>query len=253
MEALAGLATLLFIAVGAGVGLRLVLLASKTRALPEALLGSGLFLIVGVGYGLLIAAGAVPNIARTLAALAVVVMALGWFCTWEFTRRVFRAGSPLAAGVTALGMLALAVGALSQVQLYLNASSPIGELERSWAWQAIRVSALACYLWSAAEALRYCAMLRRRTALGLADPVVANRFLLWAGVMIFSFLSLGGPAVSTWLGGAAYTDPGMQLWIAANGFLCTVSLYLAFLPPAAYRRWLEQGQPAPASAVASAG
>ena len=34
-------------------------------------------------------------------------------------------------------------------------------------------------LWGAAESLRYFSMMRRRAKLGLADPLVTNRFLLW--------------------------------------------------------------------------
>ena len=36
------------------------------------------------------------------------------------------------------------------------------------------------FAWGGFEALRYFFLLRRRQALGLADPVVTNRFLLWA-------------------------------------------------------------------------
>src|SRR5262249_16178730 len=45
-----------------------------------------------------------------------------------------------------------------------------------WINFAARVSGV---VWMSVESFRYGAMLRRRLRLGLADPLVANRFLLW--------------------------------------------------------------------------
>ena len=36
------------------------------------------------------------------------------------------------------------------------------------------------YVWTAFEGFRYYGMMKKRMALGLADAVVTNRFLLWA-------------------------------------------------------------------------
>jgi hypothetical protein len=45
---------------------------------------------------------------------------------------------------------------------------------------AIVVTLALVFAWTAAQSLAYHAMLRGRVALGIADPVVANRVLLWA-------------------------------------------------------------------------
>jgi hypothetical protein len=98
--------------------------------------------------------------------------------------------------------------------------------------------AMASYLWTSAEAFRYAALLRRRAAVGLGDPVVANRFLLWGCVGVFSSLSLL-PSIVRQLQGSATIEPLTQLLAAVAGLACSISLYLAFLPPKAYVAWLR--------------
>lgn len=70
-----------------------------------------------------------------------------------------------------------------------------------------------CLLWGAIESLRYYTMMRRREQIGLADHLVTNRFLLWG-------LGIGAAGVGSLI------SVGVVMWIA-------------FLPPAAYRRWIE--------------
>jgi hypothetical protein len=103
-------------------------------------------------------------------------------------------------------------------------------------------SASAGFLWSAVEAFRYHAMLRRRLALGLADAVVTNRVLLWG--------LTGGSAAAALvtitllrLLDVTYSAPIALFTAAVCGLVASSSLYLAFLPPAAYLRWLERGVP----------
>ena len=95
------------------------------------------------------------------------------------------------------------------------------------------------YVWTAIESFRYRAMLRRRVALGLAEPGLANRFLLWGLAGVFASAGIG---ISTWiaLSGVDPTGhPVSMLAIGTAGFVTSLALYLAFVPPAAYRRWIE--------------
>ena len=49
-------------------------------------------------------------------------------------------------------------------------------------WRSVlSVAFLATFAWTSSEALRYYGLMRRRFALGLADAVVVNRFLIWGG------------------------------------------------------------------------
>jgi hypothetical protein len=98
---------------------------------------------------------------------------------------------------------------------------------------------LATFFWASLESLVYWRLMRRRLALGLADPLVTNRFALWG-------MGLGAGAAGTtiaFLGnlfGARYGGSGLvfEALIAATGLVGAATLFLAFLPPARYQRWL---------------
>ena len=75
--------------------------------------------------------------------------------------------------------------------------------------------------------------------LGLADPLVANRFALWslalsAGACAMTIAFLGNVvnvAANGW-------HPAHEVLVAACGIAASVALVLAFLPPDRYRRFV---------------
>jgi hypothetical protein len=92
------------------------------------------------------------------------------------------------------------------------------------------------------ESYRYYALMRRRLAIGLVEPLVANRFLLWGtgalGTALATwtasipFLLMGRPEVAVaWM-------PAIQVTTACFGVVTVAIYYLTFFPPAAYRRWV---------------
>ncbi len=92
--------------------------------------------------------------------------------------------------------------------------------------------------WAASESLRYYGLMKRREALALAEPLVTNRFLLWgigalagATATVFSgtMIALGAAADSQLL-------IGLRLTTALCGATSAIAIWLAFFPPAAYRR-----------------
>ena len=88
---------------------------------------------------------------------------------------VYRSASRVAAVAT--GLLALAVGAQLLAQPMLGSFlAAARNVPLSSARNIIQVIALG---WGASEAFAYWARLRKRERLGLADPVLANRFLMW--------------------------------------------------------------------------
>jgi hypothetical protein len=108
--------------------------------------------------------------------------------------------------------------------------------------EAVRLGGL---LWGCVEALTYYSAMRRRLALGLANSVVTNRFLLWGIAM-----GAGGIASAT---GVFMTLSGMvspESWpYLVLGIFATVSpvaQWLAFFPPRRYCEWV-QGPAAEAS------
>lgn len=153
------------------------------------------------------------------------------FCLVLFTRVAFRpgsrAGGALAAGL-GLAMLAGFVG-----------SGTLGDWggfrnDNAWIWLE-NAAQLAAYVWASAEAAAYYAKLRRRRRLGLADPLVVNRILLWAvygGAFAVSHVAWMG--VVAWSEDLTALDP-LLVALSVGGQL---ALWLAFAPPLPYRRWL---------------
>jgi hypothetical protein len=98
---------------------------------------------------------------------------------------------------------------------------------------------------------RYARLMRRRVGLALADPLVANRFVLWsvwtgalsfAGLVLFAvrsrafWLQLNGidPRIAM---PAAVPLTAIVAGLAAVS--AGVAVWLAFFPPESYRRWLR--------------
>src|SRR5262249_36825653 len=104
----------------------------------------------------------------------------GALCLLLFTARVFREHDRRAwAFVGAMGAL-LAVHTIGYARDLAAGMSPRTLLAQLLYWGAWSL-ALTGIAWGQTgfESLRYYALLRKRVALGLADPAVANRVLLW--------------------------------------------------------------------------
>jgi hypothetical protein len=129
MQAVAGLAISTLIIASLVVSVRLMVLHRRTGELPELLLGLMLFLSVGMGYPLMIAA---PHLEGSV--LRVVIALFGE-----------RPNMPGEVNVFGLGRISFVI---------------------------------VTYAWTAWESLHQRAMMARRLRLGMADPVVCNRFLL---------------------------------------------------------------------------
>jgi hypothetical protein len=91
--------------------------------------------------------------------------------------------------------------------------------------------------WGAMESARYYSLLRRRMRLGLADPVVARRMLLW-GVSGLAMMVFSATVVS-----AIFVQhvhplevPGSVLLITVASLTASASMWCAFFPPAAFSR-----------------
>jgi hypothetical protein len=239
--ALAGVSTLLLIAVGWVIGLRLLWIARRTRGLPELTLGTGIFLIGGLGYPLAIATNALGPTHPALAAFCLVSSAtlchVGLTAHCVFTWKVFRQEASWARLLTGLSGLTVAIGFAGNLRLALAASPTTMSDAQPWTLFLVTLGVLT-FAWSGLEALAYHAKLQRRLALGLGDPVVANRFLLWGAA---SMASAFGSAVNLFY---AFTSPLSVLdpGALAISSLCSLGsaavMTLTFMPPAGYLRFV---------------
>lgn len=225
-----------FLAVSLAVGTRLLLLARRTRKLPELAMGLN-FLVAGfIGYALLVAAESLHLFPERLAGygsfFGVAAISLGGVFVCLFTQRVFHARSrvALAALVSISGWFALA----SYGGWVLNVEK---EQQGFGVWLGhwgSNVGMFAVYAWSTTESLRYYALMRRRVRIGIGDPLVANRFLLW-GIGTLTTLLVTLLYIGTQLFGH-YELPASLLGVSSTLVLVSaIAEWLAFLPPRSYR------------------
>jgi len=239
MQVLSGLATLAFVVVGATVGIRLLWLARRTREVPELSVGLALLLIGGIGYPVAVAAGT-PGLvpAETgvrLMVYSTFVIDAGFIAIVVFTWSVFRRNATWGRALATLLCLAYAAHAAGIAFASPEMVSPKDLMNReSHLTLGGQLLNSIVFGWSAIEAYRYWWMLRKRTAIGLGDPVTTNRFLLWA---ISSTGSIVTNAISWWIvvqGIDFFEHAGVQAAIGIVSVVSCTSQYLAFLPPKAY-------------------
>jgi hypothetical protein len=207
----------------------LLWLAKRTRQLPELTMGGSLLLSGGFGgtLSMLAQAGSAQGTAG-FAAASTFLMAVGSALLTLFTWRVFRRSERWAKALFAVTLSMLVVG---QIGRSLIAGADFRN-PGFFDWLGL-VARLVAYAWASGEALHEYLAARRRCAIGLTDPLVANRLLLW-GVGL-------GAVLLIWINTAVAMAQGTMhdprwLLIATLGFICAGSLWLAFFPPAPYRR-----------------
>jgi hypothetical protein len=227
---------LLQIAACALVGARLLALARRTRELPELAFGSG-FLLLGVFGQPLAVLGRSPlagsaELAGALLGVGLAAQSLGCLCLAAGTWRVFRPDSRWA-GAAVAG--SAAVFAVSLVGHGLTVGFAGGADRGAFYWAGLLARG-GSFAWCAVEALLYHRRMRRRLRLGLGDPVVANRFLLWAiasSGLVVAFLAFLAAKLA---GVNAATSPPFLATSFAVALVCSVAMSLAFFAPQAWTR-----------------
>jgi hypothetical protein len=246
---LAGIVQAVYLCAAFSIGIDLLRRARRERRLPELLLGLHLLLSMGVGY-LLVSAGVAAgqlseepprHVMAPLLAAGYAATIVGLMATLVFTHRVFRPGQRLglvfviAASVVMWGGW-LAYGA--------SGGFSRGTFEGGAAWLLLG-GMIAANGWVAFEPLHHYLQLRRRVRVGLADPVVTDRFLLWGlGSLARPIMILLGPVAEYGLshtsGAFLSAVPPTALGLASIlGLGTSVAFWLAFVPTAPYRRWVE--------------
>ena len=229
-----------FVGVSCIVGIRLLLLARRTRRFEELSLGLTLFCVGALSYPLLIASPFVrprsPEVCHALIVGGVVTGALGTGALFFFVWQTFR---PTAAWAGAVFGAAACSLTLAAVAVILSPVAP-PDAPRALMLPIFCGSmgpALLGFGWSAFESFRYHALLRKRVVIGLAEPEIAHRFLLWGcaatAAMLCSAISIANRALVE-----RGVHPAALLSTSALGLVAAIALWLTFFPPHVYRRLL---------------
>lgn len=247
MLALLGISTLASLVASSVLGVRLLRMASRTRQVPEFLMGAALlgagffgyvFMLVGTGAGDALA----PEVAHRVFLIGYAAISGGVILTYLFVWRVFEPTSVTArifvgivcpiVAVTGLPFALPAVDGSREAQAGLP-------LMIFWLGHSVRIGS---GLWGFLEAGRYYTILRRRLRLGLADPVVTNRIALWALSSLGGMIIFASTAISNASGSSMkeVMSPGQILLISSVAFAVSACQWLAFLPPRRYRAWVSR-------------
>jgi len=218
------------------IGLRLLALALRTRELPELLIGSSMLCLAGLGYPLsAVAREAVglPHAVRTaIGAAAGLLGAAGLWANTAFTFVLFRRHAFAAS--TAVWVVALFCVGLLAIQTRTG-DWALGA--RFWGWLSFGVTL--SYGWCFLECGHYYRLLQRRLRIGLADPVVTDRFALYAAATGMAVATNTIGQLYWWRGVEMLTDELGALLLVVLGSGSTVLMCLAFIPPRAYLDWVR--------------
>jgi len=244
MQAVAGICLLLFVVVSTLVGVRVLIVAQRSKGRPELLMGTGMVLIGGVGYPSTILAGfggTVGELNVALYAFGCAMTQIGITLIYAFTQQVFRPGEAWARALVAFGGTTLLVSWIGATRslLLADAAETSFLVARGWLGVAM-VGYTICFLWTAIEGFVHHGMAVKRMALGLADPVTTNRFLLWGA---FGLMATGinvASATGNWLGVDPSRAPLVLVPMGVLGGGASVAMAFAFFPPAWYLGWLRR-------------
>lgn len=236
MELLSLVAVSTYCGVSLFMAVRLLMLWSRTRERPElmialAFLSGGMIGYPGAVAGRMLAAAGRASAGEAAHVIGQIGMALGAFFLLLSWRQIFHARHR--------GSLFFVVGwsvyMLVSLGLVVLESEPnAAKLLASPLNWSLMVANGGCYVAVGWSSHRYGRMIERRCAIGLGDPVVANRMALWAlsnFAIVLSYANALVNGVLIRLGVGSFYHP-----VVVTGLGMTSALFvaLAFFPPRAY-------------------
>jgi hypothetical protein len=214
------------------VGVRLLLLARRTRELPELAMGLGLLLMGGLSYPINVVARVSVELPEgnrvALMVFSQLLMWIGCVAIGVFNWKVFRPQARWPAWLVAGFTLALIGFFLAQCLgqgLFAFIDGQGGVYRFAITAQGIP------YLWAFAESFLYHRKLRKRLELGLADPVVTRRVGFWALTTGASTAINQCMVLLEVLGIDSATSLVAALFVGPVGLVAAVGLWFAFDAP----------------------
>jgi len=232
-----------FVLISGGVGVRLVGLWRRTRELPELSLGGGLMLVsVAMPFT---AIGRMPDLAldpigRLGFGLGMGLIGLGVSSIVFFNYWVFRRGSGWGLGFLALLVASLmgSVGGMAWWNFHGESVEAIKTTMRPAVLTLLGTIGLS-FLWGAAESFGYRVAVGRRLALGLGDPVMANRFLLWSSANATCAILVIVIGMCVRMGMTILREPVPLIVIGLCGTVMSASWALTFFAPQSYLQFVR--------------
>jgi hypothetical protein len=231
------------------VGTRLLRLASRTGEAPERLLGV-MFLFTGAAFFVYQLPILMDSEAlwTPLSFAGRVLYLPAPFILAVFTRQVFRTESLWASWLVHGSAALLAAGVMGSV---LRGDWEGFSISNPWFWPEWLGYTIP-FGWAGAESFIQYRQARRRRRLGLCDPLVSNRLLLWGcfGVaqVCTSLVTLGQYAA--YQRDAVFTA-GWDTLLGVFEISSVALMWLVFFPPAFYRSWVSDAAVTTDSTVGS--
>ena len=251
MYALLGLSTIASLIVSTTLGVRLLRFWRRNRQTPELAIGASFLLAGVIGYlatilGNPATPGLDPEGTHALLVIGLALISCGVSLNYLFVWKVFR---PASRWAQALFWLATAALAVTIMPLSGDPTAPASVGPLTVLGDLVRVGGGA---WGAFESLRYYTIMRRRLRIGLAEPALSNRFLLWGLACLATaaiFLATSTLARQQVAPADLSFTPGMAVLVSLLTLATATAQWLAFLPPAAYLRWIAGRAPRPQAAA----
>lgn len=124
----------------------------------------------------------------------------------------------------------------------------ISVLSNPWYWFEVSGDT-AAVIWIAIEGLQQYRKARQRRSLGLCDPIVCNRYLLW-GLSGVSWIVYNAAVIAEYVDYSINQRWSDSLDLLVNGLsvIAVGLIWLVFFPPARYRRWIQNADAAATAA-----
>jgi hypothetical protein len=233
------IALAVFVLSCSAVGLRLCWIAATRNVGPAWSCGLGFTFIATIGQPLQLASGSysltVGEMNHSLSAAGMLFVTAGLSSFFAFTLTVFRTHSKWAWVLVCAAILALAVCGFGRIGALASADRAMRAMQAGHSWSlALGSLSVLCYGWLGFEGMLEYTKARRRATLGLTDPVIANRFLMWGlfGVsttILSAFLMF--LQLTTTEGSQSLTG---QVATTIFGLMSATTVALAFTPPERY-------------------
>jgi len=239
IEVLGALGLLAFLVSSVTIGVRLLMIGSRTGNVPEIALGLGFVVGAVVGYvpeTIVLSTDLMsPEVETSVLAVTQVALRGAPIAILVFTIAVFRPSELWARAFGALILAALVVSWVAFPNTRIFAQS---QTDVFW-YDVFAVFRSLAAAWGATESFLFYRRAKLQVKLGLVSPLLADRFLLW-GLGLTALTALLGTTIWAALLGI---DPSTSGWVLLESLLGSIgafTLWLTFFPNAAYKRRVER-------------